>query len=195
MSGKVGRQEISDDLDLLDRKLKQLKTEYDQYFLGSRPREPQLLRGEVQKIVSYYSNVSIKNTALRFRFNNLVARFFAHKRQWERVVRQIEEGTYERHLFKAGIHGGRRPGPGGKQEDAPAAAQGGDDVFAAYVAARKECGEDTAGLTRERLAQVLERQGEAIRARYGCKDVSFRVVVEGGRAKLKASASKDTKAG
>ena len=63
--------EIDDDLQLLDIKLKQLKQEYEQYFLGSRKREPQVTRGEATKIVTYYANVSFKNTALRFRFNNL----------------------------------------------------------------------------------------------------------------------------
>ncbi len=37
--------DIEDDLKVLDRKLSQLKREYDQYFLGTRPREPVLLAG------------------------------------------------------------------------------------------------------------------------------------------------------
>ncbi|MDH3521908.1 MAG: hypothetical protein OEM49_15775, partial [Myxococcales bacterium] len=59
---------LEETLQTLDHKLIQLRREYDQYFLGTRPREPALLRGEVQKIVSILSNQSIKNTGLRFKF-------------------------------------------------------------------------------------------------------------------------------
>ena len=44
------------------------------------------------------------------------------------------------------------------------------------------------GLSRERLAQQLEQQAAALRQRFGVAEVRFRVVVEDGRAKLKASA-------
>ena len=101
---------IDDDLQLLDVKLKQLRLDFEQYFLGSRPREPSLLRGEVQKMVAYYANVPIQNTALRFRFNNLRARFFIFRRHWDETLRKIENGTYERHLFKAELHERERAG-------------------------------------------------------------------------------------
>ena len=32
--------EIDEELRMLDHRLKQLKLDYEQYFLGSRPREP-----------------------------------------------------------------------------------------------------------------------------------------------------------
>ena len=41
-------QDTEADLQLLDVKIKQARNEYEQYFLGTRPREPQVLRGEVQ---------------------------------------------------------------------------------------------------------------------------------------------------
>ena len=76
--------DVIEDLQLLDVKLKMLKNEYEQYFLGSRRREPFMLRGEVQKMVAYYANVPIRNTGYRFKFNNLRARFFAFRRHWDR---------------------------------------------------------------------------------------------------------------
>ena len=100
--GKFGA-DVAEDLQLLDVKLKMLKNEYEQYFLGSRRREPFLLRGEVQKMVSYYANVPIRNTGYRFHFNNLRARFFAFRRHWDRILREIEEGRYERQIFQANL--------------------------------------------------------------------------------------------
>ena len=95
---------IDEDLQVLDAKVKQLRLDYEQYFLGSRPRVPNVLRGEVQKMIAYYANVPIQNTALRFRFNNLRARYFSFRRHWDETVRKIEDGSYERNVFKANLH-------------------------------------------------------------------------------------------
>jgi hypothetical protein len=177
------------DLQLLDVKLKQLRMEYEQYFLGARKREPQMLRGEVNKIVAYYANAPIRNTALRFLFNNLRARYFTHKRLWDDTCRKIEDGRYERHLFKAELHE-RERGLKGKAARAPAAEKPADDpeaaLFSEYLDARATTGQGAAGLTREKFAALLRQQEEAIRAKFGAAAVRFRVAVEDGRAKLKA---------
>ena len=84
---------LEEDFKILENKLLQLKLDYDQYFLGSRPREPVMLRGEVQKLIAMYSNQAIQNTALRFKFGSICSRYQAYKRQWGEVLRQIEAGT------------------------------------------------------------------------------------------------------
>jgi hypothetical protein len=173
-------QEIGEDLKVLDAKIKQAKFEYDQYFLGHRPREPVMVRGEVQKIVAYWSNFPIHNTASRFRFNSLCARFFTFRRQWDEINRKIEEGTYEPHLKRAQ----RRVGM--TRDDAPAKPSSTDsDVCSAYLEARQACGQG--GVDAAKVNALLEKQRRAITEKYGCKDVKFRVVVEGGKTKLKAS--------
>lgn len=180
-------QDIEQDLQLFEAKLKVLKLGYEQYFMGNRPREPQVERAEVQKIVAYWSNLPIRNTAQRFRFNTLCARYFSLRRKWDDTCRKIEAGTYAPHLFKAKLHESGRGDPA----DAAAAAEGAgerkDDLYEAFVEARKACGESADGLTREKLAQVLHKQESAIKEKYGCSAVKFRVVVEDGKPKLKAS--------
>jgi hypothetical protein len=180
--------DVVEDLQLLDIKLKQLRNEYEQYFMGTRNREPFLLRGEVQKMITYYANVPIQNTANRFKFNNLRARFFSFRRHWDRILREIEEGRYERHMFRAKLRDRERaaasnasPPRGGPKPARP------EDVFESYVSAREACGQGSQGITREKLDALLEKQSAQLRARYGCRDVKFRVVVEDGKAKLKAS--------
>jgi hypothetical protein len=177
--------DIEEDLRLLDAKLKQLRLDYEQYFLGSRPREPQLLRGEVQKMIAYYANVGIKNTGLRFKFNTLQARLFSLRRQWDGVLRKIEDGTYERHLFKADLHARERRGATRKPGGAEPAEEPG--LFEQFLEARRACGQDVHGIDRTLLDALLEKQRAAVRERYGCKEVRFRVVVEEGRVKVKAT--------
>jgi hypothetical protein len=192
MSNPLGT-DIEEDLILLDARMKMLRNEYEQYFLGSRKREPQLLRGEVQKIITYYANVPIRNTGHRFKFNNLRARYFAFRRHWDDTQRRIEDGTYERHRFQAELHERERGAAGPEREERAVAAPAGersdlDQLYSAWIEARKATGQPTAGLTREKLASQLEQQAANIRQRFGSADVRFRVVVEDGRAKLKASA-------
>jgi hypothetical protein len=183
--------DIEDDLMLLDARLKQLRLEYDQYFLGARKREPQLMRGEVQKIISYYANVPIRNTGHRFKFNNLRARFFSFRRHWEETLRKIEDGRYEKHRFQAELHD-RERGLEQASEQAPKPEEPAPDaelerLFRAFVDARAATGQGSAGLSRERLAAQLEQQAATLRQRFGVAEVRFRVVVEDGRAKLKAT--------
>lgn len=178
------------DLQMLDVKLKTLRMEYEQYFLGARKREPSMLRGDVNKVVAYYANAPIRNTALRFLFNNLRARYFAHKRLWDETCRKIEDGTYERHLFKANLHDRERqqPKPRATAQAGPVAAPDGEDaLFAQFLEARTATGIGAAGLTRDKFAVLLRQQEEAIRAKFGAAKVKFRVAVEDGRAKLKAT--------
>jgi len=177
---------VDEDLQLIDVRLKQLRNEYEQYFLGSRKREPQQLRGEVNKMVNYYTNVTIQNTGYRFKFNNLRSRYFSLRRHWDLTCRKIEEGRYERHLFKARIHEQGR--------DAGAPAQGsvpgqepGSDLFDSYVAARQATGQGAEGLTKDKLEALLQKQQAQICKQYGVAKVNFRVVVEEGKAKLKAT--------
>ena len=53
--------------------------------------------------------------------------------------------------------------------------------------AREATGQGRAGLSRERLASQLAEQTAQLRERFGVSEVRFRVVVEDGRAKLKAT--------
>jgi hypothetical protein len=177
---------IEEELKILEFKLNQLKREYDQYFLGTRPREPVLLAGEVRKIIARISNNAIQNTGMKFKFASVCSRYQAFNRVWQETLRKIDQGTYERHRFKANLHQREGPSPA-----ATAAASGAklDDpaVYEAYVEARRACGQGVDNLSPAKLQAVLRKQEQALRARHGEAEVRFRVVVEDGKAKLKAS--------
>jgi hypothetical protein len=174
--GKEWPVSVDEDLKVLEAKMNQLKLDYERYFLGTRPREPAQLRAEVQKVVTFYSNTGIQNTALRFRFGSLCSRYQAFKRRWDETLRQMEDGSYQRHRFRAGLQ--ERP-----EEPAPRPE---DDLYTAYVEARKACGQDVRALSRHQLDTVLKQQRAELRRRYGDQAFEFRVVVEQGKAKLKA---------
>jgi len=176
---------LEDDLHILDVKLKQLKLEYEQYFLGSRPRVPAMLRREVQRALVEFANTPIQNTAGRFKFNSINSRFQAFRRQWDETLRKIEAGTYTRHVFKAKIREASNDGPASTgSTTSPEKSPG--ELFDAYVEAARACGQKV-DVTPEKLQAVIRKQGAALREKLGCSDVRFRVVVQEGKVKLKAA--------
>jgi len=188
-----------EELKLLEIKLNQLKLDYEKYFLGTRPTEPVQQRSEVQKTVIKWSNTRITNSALRFKFNSLNGRYQAFKRQWDTVLRQIEAGTYKRHVFKANLHERERALDGeatGLAAPIESSARGADvtappagDLYETYRDAMKSAGQDTSGLSRAKLEAVLAKQEAALKKQLGCARVSFKVVVQDGKVKLKAAAA------
>ena len=178
-----------EDIAELDRKVKQLKLDYERYFLGLRPREPLQLRGDVDRTMTLLSSKPIQNTALRFRYASICSRYQAFKRQWGDTLRQMEAGTYTRHRFKAQLHD-REPAQAPPAQQAAAAS--GDDLYASYRDARLACGQPVEKLSRERLDTIIASQREKLEKRFGADArFQFRVVVEDGRAKLKASRQRD----
>jgi len=59
-------------------------------------------------------------------------------------------------------------------------------VYDAYVAAKRQGGEDTSRLSFEAVAQSLRKQVPELLARTQAKSVEFKVVVKDGKAQLKA---------
>lgn len=174
-----------DELTGLEHKINQLKTDYEQYFLGSRPREPLQLRAAVDKIVAQRMSTPSQNTAERFRFSSLCQRLQTFKRQWGEILRKMEAGTYTRHVFKAQLHsqGGGEAEANARRDSESAETP---DLFSSYVEAARSCGQDVSKLTRGQLDAVVARQGAALREKLGCEQVDFHVVVRDGKVKLKA---------
>ena len=181
---------VEEDLRILEHKLNALKLDYERYFLGSRPREPVMARQEIQKTVIIWANTPIQNTALRFKFNSINSRYQAMKRQWDNVLRQMDAGTYKRDIFRANI---RRASPAPPKNEKQKGGEGitsaraGAQLIDAYRDAAQACGQNVEGLTANRLQAVVDKQTAALKKKMGCVDVSFRVVVQQGKVKLKAS--------
>ena len=62
------------------------------------------------------------------------------------------------------------------------------DLFETYRSAMQAAGQDTSSLSRAKLESVLAKQEAALRKQLGCAKVSFKVVVQDGKVKLKAAA-------
>lgn len=211
----IGSDDIQRELDELDKRVTELKILYDKYFLGLEKFEPQKNRLEAQRIINDLQGRYIRNTGAKFRRDQLKSKFLSYCRYWDRILKQIEEGTYRGHKVRAELHERERrereakragaegtatatvesgangkPAANGNGARPPAAPGAKPDpvqrLLDQFVAAKKKAGERSEGLTRDKMAAVIQQQSAALKAKYNCKSVEFRVVVEGGKAKLKA---------
>ncbi len=93
--------DIAEMLKELEGKIERLKVLYEQYFMGIEKMEPQVARKEVTRVMLGLQQQYIRNTALRFKFNTMLQKWNIYITYWNRVLREIENGTYVRHLQKA----------------------------------------------------------------------------------------------
>jgi hypothetical protein len=86
----------------LEKRLERVKILYEQYFMGIEKMEPQTARKEVARKIIELTQINIRNTGVRYRFNSLTQKWGVYQNYWGRVLRQIEAGTYFRNLSKVG---------------------------------------------------------------------------------------------
>lgn len=97
----MAKSEFENQLDELEARLARLKAMYDQYFQGIERIPPEKEHTAVDKMIKRMLREQPRNTALRFRYNTIRQRFITLGNYWTRTLRQIEEGTYRRHVQKA----------------------------------------------------------------------------------------------
>jgi hypothetical protein len=113
----VEQKELEIQVKELEERLDRLRTLYEQYFLGFEKLEPTVPRKDVERRFATLRKEQIRNTATRFRFNVATQKFNTYSMYWGRICRQIEEGTYKRHVARAEKRFGRAAARGKRDMD------------------------------------------------------------------------------
>ncbi|HLV65689.1 MAG TPA: MXAN_5187 C-terminal domain-containing protein [Polyangiaceae bacterium] len=85
----------------LEVRLERLRALYEQYFLGIEKIEPLVARKDVDRRLHALRREKIRNTAKRFKLQTIIQRYNTFQQYWQRICREIENGTYKRHLLRA----------------------------------------------------------------------------------------------
>jgi len=85
----------------LETAVDRLRSLYEQYFMGFEKTEPQVPRKDVDRKIHALRKEHFRNTALRFRFQMILQRYNTYQTHWQRILREIENGTYKRHVLRA----------------------------------------------------------------------------------------------
>ena len=85
----------------LETRVDRLRALYEQYFMGIDKMAPSVPHKDVERRIQVLRKEQIRNTAVRFRFQMIIQRYNTYQTHWQRVCRQIEEGTYKRDMLRA----------------------------------------------------------------------------------------------
>ena len=194
MAAPTGTQQLpqekyAEELSDLDEGITGLQVLYEKYFLGIDRKPPDQERKRISNKARELRTTSIRNTALKFKVNTLFAKLISFERMWDRTLREIEEGTYKRDVFKAKLRAGDRDEPrtGPVKPAAPSISDANlRRLYDTYLVARKRCGEATDGLTFDSIAARIRSQVPELMQKHKAKNIEFKVVIKGGKAILKA---------
>jgi hypothetical protein len=188
----------------MERDIRQLKIEYDQYFGGGRKRPPNEIEWRIDLIVKKYGERSgDMKIGQRFRFNNLTQTYAKYKDIFRKKLRQREEGTVQRHFGAAAkaIEAERaRAAEAAQAQTATAVAEAFrivcshpeqetekvEQLFHAFIEAKKSAGEDVGRVSHAGFSEFVRKKTKDLQKQNACNDVEYVVEMVGGQVKLKA---------
>ncbi len=193
---------VEEDLGQLERDIRQLKIEYEQYFGGGKSRPPTDIEWRIDTLVKRYSDRGADmNYGQRYRFGNLTQMYSKFRQVFRKRIKDKEEGTVHRHFGAAAreieaMRASQNP-PVKKAEtvqDSFAVSWADPDqekkkveaLFKAFHAAKIRAGEDTAPLTLEAFQKFVRQKTDQLKKQQGAHEVEYIVTVEGKHARLKA---------
>jgi hypothetical protein len=98
------------------RGLEELRLIFEQYFMGNERVPPAEKRANyVGMLRRLKEGGLIRHTVAKFQLNNLWSKYQTYDQMWNRILSQIEAGTYKRDKFKVGLRNKQVEQPGAPQ--------------------------------------------------------------------------------
>lgn len=89
----------------LDAELAELRAAYDSYFMGNERLPPLKKHEGFKKQFMKLKGTFVRQTAAKFRIESIGQKMLTFERLWDRTIKEIEAGTYKRHLARLKRHG------------------------------------------------------------------------------------------
>jgi hypothetical protein len=188
---------IDEDLGQLERDIRVLKIEYEQFFGGGRKRPPSDTQWRVEQMIKRYGDRGHDMSyGQRFRYNNLAQTYAKYQEIWRKRVSQKEEGSTRRHFGAAAkaieaeraraSHDPAQPifvtavvDP--EQEPAKI-----EQLYRRLIEARQKAGDESRSPSLEDFQRFVSKKTQEIKEKQQCEQVEYAVSVEAGQVKLRA---------
>jgi hypothetical protein len=191
-----------EDLNQLERDIRQLKIEYEQYFGGGKKRPPADTEWRIDTIIKRHGDRGAKmNYAQRFRYSNLTQTYAKYREIFRKRMKQKEEGNVQRHFGAAAReiekertrkHDGESRSAGPQLpfsiscKDPSHEKKKVEQLFEAFCFAKQQAGEKMDNLTMATFQQFVLQKTEELKKQENVHEVEYIVAVEGKHARLKA---------
>jgi hypothetical protein len=189
---------LNDDLEALDRMIRQLQIEWEKFFGGAERKPPTDLKGKVETLIRRYAYSEIRNNTDRFRYQTLSSRYNTFNELWSKRMRLMEEG---RNLATGAPRAPSLPATPAAAAAARAAAgappgefrisrpteekEAVRALFDQYLEARKQAGEG-GNVRFDSFEKIIAQQATRILGEKGGQAVDFRLETKDGKVTLKA---------
>jgi hypothetical protein len=195
---------IEEDLTQIEKDIRTLKIEYEQYFGGGRKRPPSDTHWRVEAMIRRYSDRNADmNYAQRFRYTNIAQTFAKYSEVWRKKLKEREEGTTHRHFGAAAkaIEAERakseavaQPAPRASGftmtfSDPEQEADKIEQLYRKLVETRAAMGEKGSAPNFDEFSRFVREKTQQLKSKKPASLVEYSVNVEDGRVKLKARLS------
>jgi hypothetical protein len=208
---------VDEELNQIERDIRTLKIEYEQYFGGGRARPPADTQWRTESLLRRYNERTAElSFAQRFRYNNLSQTYAKYVDMWRKKTMQKESGGQQRHFGAAAkaIEAERArkaaanpPSASPEGHGVAVADRKAAEAFAAsfsdperenekvqqlyqkLIEARTETGEKVGAPSLKDFQGFVRKKTKELRDKGG-QEVEYTVSIESGRVKLKARVSK-----
>jgi hypothetical protein len=192
---------IDEEMSQLEKDIRQLKIEYDQYFGGGRKRPPTEIEWRIELIIKRYGERGGEmKFGQRFRYNNLTQTYAKYKDIFRKKLQQKEEGKVQRHFGAAAkaIEAERAKSAAAAKPATPQPTSFRmvcseperetdkvDQLYQAFQQAMQQTG-GSIKQSRESFTEFVSKKTKELQKQKNCRDVEYVVEVVNGEVKLKA---------
>lgn len=179
---------LTEQLAIVDRALQKLIRDWERFFAGDLRQPPTSDRDRLARRLRLLAEDQEGSRAERFRLEQLQHRFVSYSANWERMLREQEEGRGRSVAAVRRRGAPTAPGPNASEPgtvDRPGPA----DLYDRYVAAKRDQGVEVA-VDRETFDAEISAKRDKLEGELG-RSVRFDVLVEeDGKVRLAARAAK-----
>ena len=182
-----GRRALDVELDQLEANLNELRIQFEQYFVDVLPQPPVQQQKDVVRQIKKLLRAPFKNSQTRFRLRTLVTRYQTYHTYWERVMKQREEGSYFKDVFKAEMRVKITEDQAKERSRSGAADKGMHQLFDSYRSALEKAGVESKQMNFDAFKKSLVQKAKELKEKHGVKKLNYKVVVKNGKVTIKAS--------
>jgi hypothetical protein len=79
--------QLRQDLEVIERNIRQLEAKYSDYFDGVVSYQPKELLTQTDTLIKRWSGKPVANTMMRFKLQNILQKYKTYKEKWNRLLR------------------------------------------------------------------------------------------------------------
>lgn len=197
---------VDEELAQIEKDIRTLKIEYEQYFGGGRKRPPSDTQWRVEAIIKRYSDRGAEmKYQQRFRYTNLAQTYAKYAEIWRKKLKEREESsTTPRHFGAAARAIEAERAKASHEHEKTQTKQSAfvtsfadpereklkiEKLYKKLIEARKSTGESSGAPSFEDFGKFVRQKTGELKSKGGAGSVEYTVSIENGKVKLKARVS------